>query len=272
MQPFFDHTHEPDGYNDRNDVALVTGTLNSNEVADQVPAGNNAVCDTEEAVDRICVCNIPAVQECGVDHQKTDDRAQEQVAAEDSCCGNSDDDRQIRESSICDDVQELEPVAVAEAQAGDLRECLDETHHQTGCNDGGKDRNEDVTDGLQSLSPDRSLGRGGCLDVVLCAGCNAGDCDEFIKDFVDGTGADDQLELSVGLEHALDAVDFLESRLVYFPVISDNETQSCRAVRGGDHVCAAADIISDLLRTFVVIQCHTNVFSYTLFYFNFFHL
>ena len=139
-----------------------------------------------------------------------------------------------------------------------LRESLDETHHKTGSNDGGKDRDENITDGLQSLSPDRCLCSCRRFDVILRAGRNTGDRDEFIKDLVDGAGADDQLELSVGLEHALDAIDFLQSLLVDFPVIRDNETQSCRAVRGGDHVCAASDIIGDLLRTFTVIQCHNG--------------
>ena len=84
MQPFLDNTHEPDCYNDRDDMALIAGSLDRDDVADQVPSGDDAVRDAEEAVDGVCVRDIPAVQESGVDHQKTDDCAEEQVAAKDT--------------------------------------------------------------------------------------------------------------------------------------------------------------------------------------------
>ena len=191
-----------------------------------------------------------------MDHQKTDDRAKEQVAAEDARRGDGDDNRQVCECGVCNSIKECEPVAAAEAQTRDLRESFDKTHHLTGSDDGGKDRDEDVTDGLESLPPDRSLRSRGSLDVILRAGRNAGDLDELVENLVDRAGADDQLELSVRLEHALDAVNFLERGLVDLAVIRDNKTKSGRAVRGGYYVRAAADIIGNLLSTFVIIQSH----------------
>ena len=191
-----------------------------------------------------------------MDHQKTDDRAEEDVAAEDSRRGDCDDDGQVSECGICNDIEELEPVRIAEAQARDLCKGLDQTHHQTGCDDGRKDRDENVADGLQHLLPDRLLRSSRCLDVILGASRDAGHRDELIKNLIDSAGTDDQLELSVGLEHTLDAVHFFQCRLVDFAVIRNNETKSGGAVRSAYDVFSAADIRSDLFRAFSVIQCH----------------
>ena len=275
MQPLFDHAHEPDGDNDRYDVALIAGPLNGDDIADQVPArycrcSNLAPVpckqirvhilyrNIKKLMDLLGIRDVPAVQEGRMDHQQAGDRTQEEVAAEDARRGDGDDDGQISKCRVGDSIQEGKPVAFAEAQSGDLGEGLDQTHHETGCDDGGQDRDEDVADGLEGLAPDRSLGRCRRLDVVLGAGGDAGDLNELVKDLVDGTCTDDQLELSVGLEHALDAIDFLECLFVDLAVIRDNKTKSGRAVRGGYYVRAAADIIGDLLRTFVIIQSHTG--------------
>ena len=63
------------------------------------------------------------------DHQKTDDRAQEDVAAEYARRGNCYDNGQICESGISNGIEECEPVAVAESESGDLRERLYQTYH-----------------------------------------------------------------------------------------------------------------------------------------------
>ena len=193
-----------------------------------------------------------------MDHQKTDDRAQEDVAAEYTRRGNCYDNGQICESGVSNSIEECEPVAAAESQSGDLGESLDQTHHKTGCYDSGQDRDEYVADCLKSLSPDGSLGCCRRLDVILRAGLYAGDLDELVEDLVDGTCTNDQLQLSIGLEHTLDAVYIVKSFFVDFAVISDNQTKSCGAVRCGYDVLAAADIISDFLGTLMIIQCHKN--------------
>ena len=191
-----------------------------------------------------------------MDHQKTDDRAQEDVAAEYARRGNCYDNGQICESGISNGIEECEPVAVAESESGDLRERLDQTHHKTGGHDCRQDRNEYVTDCLQRLSPNGRLGCCRRLDVVLRAGLNTGDLDELVKDLVDSTCTNDQLQLSIGLEHTLDAVYIVKSLFVDFAVVCNDKTKSCGAVRCGYDVLAAADIISDLLGTLMIIQCH----------------
>ena len=221
-----------------------------------MPFRDNAVCYAEEAVDRLSVGNVPAVQECGVDHQKTDDRAEEDVAAEYTCCRNCYDNGQICESGVSNCVEECEPVGCAKVESGDLSESLDETHHKTGSYDCGQDRNEYIADCLQSLLPDGLLSSSCCLNVILGACLYAGDRDELVENLVNCTGTNDQLQLSIGFEHTLDTLYIVKSFLVDLAVISDNETKSGCAVRCGYDVGAAADIISDLLGTLVIIQCH----------------
>ena len=89
----------------------------------------------------------------------------------------------------------------------DLGHALEQTHHKTGCDDGGKNGNENVAQSLHHVEGERLLC--GCcgLDVSL-GGCgHAADVEEFIINLVDGAGSDDDLELTVGAENALDAVD-----------------------------------------------------------------
>ena len=93
-------------------------------------------------------------------------------------------------------------------------------------------------------------------DVGLRRGGRAGDGQELVVNLVDGAGADDQLELTVGFKHALHAVDVLQGGLVDLAVIGDNEPQSGGAMRGTDDIGASADIGGDLLSAFAIVQCH----------------
>ena len=103
----------------------------------------------------------------------------------------------------------------------ELRDGLDNTHHQAGGHDGGQDGDEHVAGGLENLFPQRHAGGRGGLDIGLGGRSRAGDGQELIVDLVDGAGADNELELSVGFKHALDAVNILQRFLVDLAVIRD---------------------------------------------------
>ena len=197
----------------------------------------------------------PGVDQRGVDHHQADDRAQEDVAAEHAGGGDGHQHRQQREGGVGHQVQEGEPVAVTKG-GPELRDGFDDTHHQAGGHDGGQDRDEHVAGGLQDLLPQGHLaGRRG-LDVGLGGGGSAGDGQEFVVDLVDGAGADDQLQLTVGFEHALDAVDVLQGCLVDLAVVGDDQPQSGCAMGRADDVGSSADIGSDLFSAFPIVQCH----------------
>ena len=78
----------------------------------------------------------------------------------------------------------------------------------------------------------------------------------IVVDFIDSSGPDDQLQLSVGFEHALDAVHIVKVGLVDLAVVLDDQTEAGRTVRGLGHIFASADMIDDLLCAFTVIECH----------------
>ena len=248
MQPCLQFGHEQYCQHDGDYVTLITQLVDlaqcvgvrDLDVAEQVPY-------------TIAVRGCPAVGQVGVDHHQTYDSAEEDVAAENSCRGDRDDNGQISKRGVRDHIQEREPVSITKAKAGDLRQSFDQTHHKTGCYDRGQDRYEYIADGLKETDVQRLLGGSCCLDLFLgSCGC-AGDGKELVIDLVNGTGTDDQLQLAIGLEHTLNAVYVLECFLVDFSVISDNKTKSGSAVSSRYDIRAAADIIGNFLGAFSVI-------------------
>ena len=190
-----------------------------------------------------------------MNHHQTDDGTEEKVAAENARRTDCDDDGQECESSVGDEVKESIPVGIREARDS-MAECLDNAHHQTGCDDGRKNRDEDVTDRLEHASPDRSLGCSGSLYIVLGCCCKTGDGKKFIVNLVDGAGSDDDLELAVRLERSLDAINVFNCLLINLAVICDDQSESCRAVCRTDEVFLAAEQRDQLFSALPVIECH----------------
>ena len=206
----------------------------------------------------IAIRDVPRVDEAGVDHEHTDDGAQEQVSAEDAGRGNGDERGQEGECGVGYGVQELEPCGIVERGDGFAEE-LDKTHHKTGSNDGGEDGDEYVAEGFQHLLPDRHLGSGSCLDIFLGCGGRASDRQEFIVHFVDGAGADDELKLSVGLKQSLDTFYFFQLLGLDLVVVGNDQAKPGSTVCRGYYVFAAADEGRDLLRTLSVVESHKHI-------------
>ena len=137
-----------------------------------------------------------------------------------------------------------------------LAEGFNETHHQAGGHDGGQDGNEDIAGGLEDFLPPGHLGSGSRLDIRLGGGGQPGDGKEFVIHLVDGSCADDQLELTVGFKHALDAFHVLERLGVDLAVVGNDQTQTGGTVGRADDVILAAEIGKDLFRAFTIVKCH----------------
>ena len=223
VQPFFNLTHQEYGKHDRNDVSLVSGLLDREDK--DVPGGDSS----------LIAGHGPGVDKIRMNHEKTDNRAQEDIAAEYSRRGDGYDTGQEDEGCIGHHIQESVPVAGCKSRKR-LTEGLHQAHHETGSDDSRQDRDKYVADRLQQLLPERLFFRRGCFDVVLGRRRHAGDRQEFVIYFVDRTGADDELQLSVGFEHALDAVDVLEDLFIDLAVVRNDQAQPGRAVRGADDV------------------------------------
>ena len=245
MQPFFHRTHQQYGEYDRNDVSLITDLLYIEKA--QMPGRNLA---------GGVVSDCPRVDQSRMNHHQTDNRAQENIAAEHACSGDRNKNGKKREGCIRNQIEEREPVAGAESRP-ELRDCLDDTHHQTGRHDGRKDRNKYVAGRLQNLLPQRHLACRSCLGFILAGSGSSCHRKEFIIYLVNGTCTNDQLELSVGFEHTLDTVNILKGCLIDLSVVRNNEPQTCCAVRRADYIRSAAYIGRDLLSTFTIVQCHS---------------
>lgn len=71
---------------------------------------------------------------------------------------------------------------------------------------------------------------------------------------VDGAGAQNDLELSRGAEHALDAVDVLHGLGVAFAVVHQHQTEAGGTVGGGDQIFSPSHVFVDLLGYLFVIH------------------
>ena len=100
--------------------------------------------------------------------------------------------------------------------------------------------------------------RRGRFDIVLGRRRHAGDVQKLLIHLVDRSGADDQLQLSVRLEHTFDAFHIVEVVLVDLAVVLDHQPESCRAVRGLCDILTPTDVVDDFLRALPVIQCHKS--------------
>ena len=102
------------------------------------------------------------------------------------------------------------------------------------------------------------LRRGGGLHLLLGGGGEAGDLEKFVVDLVDGAGAQNQLELAVGAEHALNPLHVFQSLHVDFPVVHRHQAKPRGAVGRADQVLPPAEMAEDLPRALSVIHCHSR--------------
>ena len=131
-----------------------------------------------------------------MNHQKTNDRTQENVSAKYARGRNRNDTRQEHKCRIGYHVEEAIPVTAGKSRKR-LTKGLDKTHHKTGSYDRRKNRNEYVADRLEQFLPERLFLCRRCLDVILCRSSHTGNIKELVIYLVYGTGADDELKLSV---------------------------------------------------------------------------
>ena len=195
----------------------------------------------------------PCIDQIGVDHQKADDRTEEGVAAKDTGSADSNQNRQERKRGVGNHIKETVPVGTGKAGDG-LAKGLHQAHHQAGGDDCGENGDEYVSGNLQQFLPPRHLGGGSGLDIVLGGGSHAGDVQEFIIHLIDGSGADDDLDLTVALENALDAIHIFQRFLVDLAVVHRHQTESGSTVSRTDQVVSSAQLVKDLLRTLAVVH------------------
>ena len=222
VQPLLNPAHEPHGDNHRNHVALVAHLGHLEE--QQLPGGNG-----------FHTGNGPGIDQAGIDHGQTHNAAQEQIAAEHPGGADGHQHRQIGKSGGRNHVQETVPVRPGEG-GNHLAQSLHQTHHQACGHNGGKNGYEYVAQSLDHSLGQGLLGSSGGLDLLLGGGGHTGDGEKLVINLVDGAGADDQLELTVGVEYTLDSLRVLQCRHVNLAVVCDYQPEPGRTV------CCADDI------------------------------
>lgn len=244
MQPLLQFTHDPDGDDHRNNVSLITDRLHIEE--QQMPYRYFAGLHSGHS---------PGVDQTRMNHTEPDDTAQENIPAEYPGRTDGDDHRQIGEGRTGNQIQELIPVRAVECRIC-LPQRLYQTHHQTGCHDGRKNRNEYISQCLHQPFRQRLPGRCGRLHICFRGRRHAGDRQKLIINLVDCPRSDDQLQLSIGIEHALHALHIFQRLGVHLAVVRNDQPETRCAVGGADDVVPSAQVAEDLLSALPVVQCH----------------
>ena len=246
MQPLFNLAHEPHGDDDRDDVALIAHQRDGIQPAEHRLVGLHALGR-----------NGPGVLQVGVDHDHADDRAQERVAAEDFRGGEGNEDGQesVRRvgEQLGEHVEGAGSIDVDEAVVDHEVQRFHDAHQEAGGHDGGDDGHEDVAQCLDGLLVPRGFGCGCLLDFLFGSSADAGQSGELIVDFVYRAGAEDDLQLTLGLKDALGPLGVLEGLFVHLVVVRNDQAQAGCAVGCRYDVGRAADGIQYLLcRVFVI--------------------
>lgn len=258
LSKLFDLSHEPSGKDSREHAAL-EGDLRNHE-SKEVPVRGT------RGIEHVGV----AVHEAGVHHDDTHEDAQDGVAAKAL-------DRAVHHQ----DGQEIEGGRDDRKEAGDAREKLValgeaalhakealggkqrlEADDDGGAHEGGDDGDEDVGEHPQHREELALLVSFVGLDLGGADLLGAGELHERVVDLVDGARAKDNHELAAVEQHALDAVDLLELRLVVGARVLEHETQACHAVRGALEVVDAADVGEHLFGYVRVVHASSLVWTY----------
>ena len=236
VQELFDLRHHKDRDDDRDDMSLITDKRN-------LPQTEHVEILFDAAGHRPCVLQIRMY------HNHADDAAEERIGAEYLRTGETDQNRKEYIRGVGEHIRQYKQRTVGgqiQISAVDHKvQRLHDAHQETGGDNRRDDRNKDVAERLDKPLERISLLRRGRLDLVLAHRLNARLLDKLLVHLVDHAGAEDDLQLTGCLKHALRAVDILQLRLAYLAVVRDDQTQSRRTVRRGYNVFFSADVFDD---------------------------
>ena len=249
VEPLLNEAHHPHGDDHRDDAALVAHQVHLVEAEPHALGPQHALCG-----------HGPGVLEVRVDHQHADDRPQVGIPAESlgGAVGNQDGQEHIGGvgEEVREDIDRPGGVDVQKSVVHHEAERLHDAHEEAGGHDGRDDGNEDVPQALDGPLEEGLLRRGGGLHLFLGGGGEAGDLEKFVVDL--GAGAQNQLELAVGAEHALNPLHVFQSLHVDFPVVHRHQAKPRGAVGRADQVLPPAEMAEDLPRALSVIHCHSR--------------
>ena len=237
VQELFDLCHDKHRDDNRNDMSLIADKRN-------LPQTKHIKILLDAAGHRPCVLQIR------MHHNHADDAAEERIGAEYLRAGETDQNRKEHIRGVGEHVRQHKQRAVGgqiQISAVDHEvQRLHDAHQETGGDDRRNNRDKDVAERLDKPLERISLLRRGRLDLVLGHRLNARLRDKLLIYLVDHAGAEDDLQLTGRLKHALCAVDILQRRFLNLAVVRDHQTQSGRTVRRGYNVFFSADVPDDL--------------------------
>ena len=240
MQALLDERHDAHGDDDGDDVTLVADPIEPIQIADDRHEGLNALGR-----------DVVGVLEAGVDERHAHDGPEIRIGPE--RLGGREANEDLEESErgpghqIGDAIDEVagvdgdEPVGVHEVQGAH------DAEQQARSDDRRDDGDEDVAEELDGTHEDVLLRRRRLLGLGGARRLDAAHGDEFLIHLVDRARAEDDLQLALGLKHALDPIDRLDSLGIDLAAICDHQAQARGTMRGGHHVAGSPHQMQHLL-------------------------
>lgn len=251
MEALFNEAHDPHGDDHRDDAALVAHQIYLVETEPDALRPQDAL-----------RCHGPGVLQVRVNHQHADDRPEIGISAEGLRGAVRDQDGQEHIRSVGEEIGEhidgAGGVDVQKAVVDHEVQGLHDAHQEAGGHNGGDDGDEDIPQAFDGPLEEGLLCGGGGLHLFLGGGRQTGDFQELVVDLVDGAGAQNQLELSVGAENALYTVHILQGLHVDLSVVHRHQPQPGGAVGRADQVLPPAEEAENLPGAFCVIHCHSR--------------
>ena len=250
MQPFFNKRQQPHSNYNRDNMALISDHINLVKSEEHRLLQMHAFC-----------CDCISVLQRRVNHNHTDNRAQIRVGPECLCRGKGDQDLQ---ECICRVAEQIGEYIDRTAGIHGNKSVIDHeiqrvhnSHQETAGNDRRDNGHENISQQFDGPHKYILLLSRRLLGLCLGAGCNACNGYKLVKHLVYSSGAQNNLELAGGLEHAFYPFHIFQRFFVCFAVVGNNKTKPGCAVRCRDNVFASAHKIQNLPGCLLVIHPHS---------------
>ena len=222
-------------------------------VAHQIDIIQSEPCGGSGDLGRIHASYAPGIQKIRMNHNHTDDGAQEKVASKSPGGTDGDQNGQEYEGRVAEQMNDGISSGFRHGRPY-VGQTLQKTHEKSAGDDGGNNGYENIAQRFDG--PFEWILFFGCrlFHLVFAGFADAGQFDEFIVNLVDRAGTKDDLQLSGCFKHPLYSIDIFQRFFAALFIVRDHQTQSGGAVCGGDDIFPAADMVADFLCRFSIIH------------------
>ena len=195
----------------------------------------------------------PGIQKIGMNHNHTDDGAQEKVASKSPGGTDGDQNGQEYESRVAEQMDDRIGSGFRHGRPY-IGQTFQQSHKKSAGDDGRNNGNKNITQRLDGTLKRILLFGCRLLHFVFAGLADAGQFDELVVNLIDRAGTEDDLKLSCRFKHSFYSFDILQGFFAALFVVCDHQAQSGGTVCGGNNIFPAADMVADFSRCFSIIH------------------